>query len=342
LFLERLQNVEKTSREGDNQMNRYHVNLTTGVPGKCRAIKSCPFGLSLEDHYSTASEARAAFEQQMVSKTFASLKREPALSVEFLRTVPANILRNTPLKELSAAQLAQTLQHEAADAGMDSDVISSSVDLATILHAHQSRGNRGNFVTTPYIEHPLRNAVRLLRLGVKNQDVIVAVVLHDTVEDGADVFVKKFYSEKSTDNELESRAILSDYISQAYGSNVARLVEAVTNDYIADTEKSRMTIAQKNMGYLTHVRDNIKGDAEVILVNITDFVDNASGLYHNDIPGREVKTKRQAQKYRPVVDVFLNELKTTKLPISAEHLTSLINRLEKTKISLDAIIARHS
>jgi (p)ppGpp synthase/HD superfamily hydrolase len=323
-------------------MNRYHVNLTTGVPGKCRAIKSCPFGLALEDHYSTPSEARAAFEKQMVSKTFASLKREPALSVELLRTIPANILRDTPLKELSAAQLAQTLQHEAVEVGMDRDVISSAVDLATILHAHQSRGNRGNFVTTPYIEHPLRNAVRLLRLGVTNQDVITAVILHDTVEDGADVFVKKFYNEVSTNDELESRAILSDYISKAYGSNVARLVEAVTNDYIADTEKSKMTLAQKNMGYLIHVRDNIKGDAEVILVKITDFVDNASGLYHNDIPGREVKTKRQAQKYRPVVDVFLEELKTTKLPIPEAHFAALSQRLEKTKISLDAIIARHS
>jgi hypothetical protein len=323
-------------------MNRYHVNLTTGVPGKCRAIKSCPFGLSLEDHYGTASEARAAFEKQMVSKTFVSLSREPALSVEFLRTIPAGILRDTPLKELSAAQLAQTLQHEAAAAGMDSDVISSSVDLATILHAHQSRGNRGNFVTTPYIEHPLRNAVRLLRLGVVNQDVIVAVVLHDTVEDGAAVFVQKFHTDIPSDDELASRAVLSDYISNAYGSNVARLVEAVTNDYIADTEKSKMSLAQKNLGYLTHVRDNIKGDAEVILVKITDFVDNASGLYHNDIPGRELKTKRQAQKYRPVVDVFLDELKRTKLPISDAHLAALIERLEKTKISLDKIIARHA
>lgn len=323
-------------------MNRYHVNLTTGVPGKCRAIKSCPFGLSLEDHYATASEARADFEKQMVSKTFASLRREPALSVELLRLVPAGILRNTPLKELSAAQLAQTLQHEAADAGLDRDVISSAVDLATILHAHQSRGNRGNFVTTPYIEHPLRNAVRLLRLGVTNQDVIVAVILHDTVEDGAGVFVQKFHSEELDSDELAARATLSGYISKAYGSNVARLVEAVTNDYIADTDKSKMSLAEKNHGYLTHVRDHIKGDPEVTLVKLTDFVDNASGLYHNDIPGRELKTKRQAQKYRPVVDVFLEELKRTKLPIDAAHLAALIDRLEKTKISLDAIIARHS
>lgn len=323
-------------------MNRYHVNLTTGVPGKCRAIKSCPFGLSIEDHYSTASEARADFEKKMVSKTFASLRREPALSVELLRLVPAGILRKTPLKELSAAQLAQTLQHEAASAGLDRDVISSSVDLATILHAHQSRGNRGNFVTTPYIEHPLRNAVRLLRLGVTNQDVIVAVILHDTVEDGAGVFVQKFHSEDLTNDELAARATLSGYISKAYGSNVARLVEAVTNDYIADTDKSKMSLAQKNLGYLIHVRDNIKDDAEVTLVKLTDFVDNASGLFHNDIPGRELKTKRQAQKYRPVVDVFLDELKRTKLPISAVHLAALIDRLEKTKISLDAIIARHS
>lgn len=321
-------------------MARYHVNMTTGVPGICRAAKNCPFGLELDDHYDTASDARAAFEKDMTSSTLTKMKR--AKTPEELRQIPATILRNLPLKEMDASQLAQSLQHETIAVGMDPDIISSSVDLATILHAHQTRGNRGNFTTTPYIEHPLRNALRLVRMNVTDQDVIVAAVLHDTIEDGASVFVKKFHGVKESNGEVESRKILGNYIHDAYGSNVLELVEAVTNDYVADTDKSRISIAQKNRVYLEHVRKAIRNRPGVILVKLSDFTDNATGLYHNDVPGREDKTRKQAMKYLPVVDVFLEELDRTELPVSAQTLEDLKEQLHKTRTRLEKIIARHS
>jgi hypothetical protein len=321
-------------------MPRYHINSTTGVSGRCRAEKSCPFGLAIDDHYDSPAEARAAYEVQMSSGIISHSRQQ--LSPTQYRQIPAGILKNTPLKELDSSQLAQTLQHEAISAGMDRDTISSSVDLATILHAHQTRGNRGNFSTTPYIEHPLRNSVRLLRMGVKDQDVIIAAVLHDTIEDGAKVFVAKFEKTSGKETETEARQVLGGYIEKAYGSRVLRLVEAVTNDYIADTDKSKMTLAQKNLGYLNHVRDAIKNDPEVILVKLTDIVDNAAGLYHNDVPSRAVKTKRQAVKYRPVIDVFLEELERTKLPIPSESLEIFREQLHRTKKRLESIIAKYS
>lgn len=321
-------------------MARYHVNMTTGVPGVCRATKTCPFGLAIDDHYDTASNARSAFERDMNSKTFSKMKK--AKTPVELRQVPSTILRNLPLKEMNSAHLAQSLQNECIAAGMDPDVISSSVDLATILHAHQTRGNRGNFTTTPYIEHPLRNALRLVRMDVPDQDIIVAAVLHDTIEDGASVFVKKFHGVDEPDGEIESRKILGDYINDAYGPEVLEIVEAVTNNYVADTDKSRMSLSEKHRIYCEHVRKAIRNRPGVLLVKLSDFIDNATGLYHNDIPGREDKTRKQAMKYLPVVDVFLEELDRTKLPVSEQTVEDLKAQLLVTRTRLEKIIARHS
>lgn len=321
-------------------MARYHVNMTNGVPGICRAVKSCPFGLEIDDHYDTASDARVAFETNMTSSTLTKMKR--AKTPQELRQIPATILRNLPLKEMDASQLAQSLQHETIAVGMDPDIISSSVDLATILHSHQTRGNRGNFTSTPYIEHPLRNALRLVRMNVTDQDVIVAAVLHDTIEDGASVFVKKFHGAKEPNGEIESRKILGDYINDAYGPEVLELVEAVTNDYVADNDKSKISLAQKHRIYCEHVRKAIRNRPGVILVKLSDFIDNATGLYHNDIPGREDKTRKQAMKYLPVVDVFLEELDRTQLPVSEQTLEDLKAQLHVTRTRLEKIIARYS
>lgn len=50
-------------------MTRYHLNPDTGIPGRCSAINSCPFGDLSRDHYNTREEALKAYESKMVFKT---------------------------------------------------------------------------------------------------------------------------------------------------------------------------------------------------------------------------------------------------------------------------------
>ena len=45
-------------------MAKYHINPNTGNPGKCHAFFRCPFG-SAHEHYSSAEEARSAYEAAM-------------------------------------------------------------------------------------------------------------------------------------------------------------------------------------------------------------------------------------------------------------------------------------
>lgn len=316
---------------------RYHIN-NNGDSGICEAGKGnkstgCPFG---EDaiHGVSELEVRAIYESIMSSKTVPSSQ-----SVSYLRSMPASALAKISLKHLDVSQLTQTLRHEAINLGMDPDVIDSSIDLATILHAHQTRGSRGHFESSPYIEHPLRNALRLVRLGVKDQDIVVAAVLHDTIEDGAKVFVKTFHN-KSKVKELDAREALRTHTKTTYGSEVLRLVDAVTNDYMTYQDSANMSHQDKRDLYLRHVRDNIKDNPKVMLVKISDFIDNATGLYHNTDQKRNERTKRQAAKYLPVVDVFKQELNKRNASLSEDTILNLLDKMETTKKRLVNIMNR--
>lgn len=318
-------------------MGKYHVNNDTGVSGKCRATLRCPFGLPLEEHYATESEAQSAYEKKMKSHEINSYQRFTVLQ---LRKLSSEILKKTELKELNASQLSQTLQNEAHEAGMNRETVSSAIDLASILHSHQTRGNRGNFDKTPYIEHPLRNSVRLLRLGVKDEDIIVSAILHDTIEDGAQIFVKKFSETPVVSGELAARAELGSYIEKSYGSRVLEIVEAVSNDYIADTVKSRMSAEEKNRIYLEHVKKSIKDRPDVFLVKLSDLVDNAVGLHNNDTPNRREKTRKQAVKYLPVIHLFDEELSKHNMGLSDDVVKKLKQKMDMAVIRLNRIIAR--
>jgi len=46
---------------------RFHINLTTGEPGACRAEVNCPFGDLETDHFGSMTEARKAYENLMES-----------------------------------------------------------------------------------------------------------------------------------------------------------------------------------------------------------------------------------------------------------------------------------
>lgn len=58
-------------------MGKFHVNPESGNPGECKAEVQCPFGGD-EAHYTSADNARKAFELSMAGETFAVAKPNPA------------------------------------------------------------------------------------------------------------------------------------------------------------------------------------------------------------------------------------------------------------------------
>lgn len=245
-----------------------------------------------------------------------------------------------PLKKLDSAQLTILLQRMVLDKpkNFDFSEVQNAIELASHLHDGQTRANRGNLPRTPYIEHPLRNAIRLLRWGVKEQDTVIAAVLHDVVEDAPKKIYEIVYGVKAPKDitEEELRDIAVKFIADTFGAEVARIVLAVSNGILPKgvTREARYGI------YLNHVRDAITDDIAVFLVKLSDFVDNAAGLYHNDFGANREKIVGMATKYLPVVPAFETELHKIKHTIDLEEevVTQMFKHLSDTRVRLTAII----
>jgi GTP diphosphokinase / guanosine-3',5'-bis(diphosphate) 3'-diphosphatase len=130
-------------------------------------------------------------------------------------------------------------------------------DLAKILHAasfaadkHKNQRRKGSD-GQPYINHPLEVANLLVDVGkVDDDDLVVAAILHDTVED-CDV----------TFEELEER----------FGSTVADRVRELTDDKsLPKAERKRLQI--EHAPHLTHGAKQIKLADKIS--NIKDIVEN--------------------------------------------------------------------
>lgn len=120
---------------------------------------------------------------------------------------------------------------------------------AAKYHRHQQRKNAER---TPYVNHPIRVALNLARAGVTDDDVLVAALLHDTVED--------------------TTATIED-VRAAFGDRVASIVAEVTDDKsLPKDERKRLQIVNAP-----------HKSAEAKLVKLADKLDNLGDLL-NEIP----------------------------------------------------------
>lgn len=249
-------------------------------------------------------------------------------------------IREMPLKNLDSAGLTIALQESARahPEAFDYNKVYEAIATATYLHVKQTRANRGNLPRTPYIEHPLRNAIRVVRWGCLSQDILIATILHDIVEDQAMRLCRDEYDmdvKNMTEDEMRTKAF--QHIELRFGAEVCRLVAAVTNGFFKGNE----TKDEKRAIYAEHVRKVI-ADPAVFIVKFADFVDNASGLYHNDIKANEEKVIHLAIKYLPVVDIFEEQFNkfSDELQVSEAAKADIRKHLRDTRRRLTAITER--
>lgn len=214
-----------------------------------------------------------------------------------------------PLKDMDPSALSMAVLAEAASIpGMDERAVARAIAVASYLHLNQTRANRGSFARTAYIEHPLRNALRALRWGVSDEQVIIGILLHDTVEDCLERLLDAYAPGRRDHLSIEDRRDRAlTWIGHQFGTRSAGLVLALTNPVSGPVQLSK---AQKREQYAAHVAVAIAEDAEAFIGKFTDFMDNAGGLHHNLVPGNEGMVIHLAAKYGPVVDIFRRELET--------------------------------
>ena len=263
-----------------------------------------------------------------------------------------NKLLSLPLKELESAGLTLVVLEEALHRfrPIDHSKIHESVNVATFLHRKQTRAVRKNLPRTPYIEHPLRNALRLMRWGATSPSLIIAAVLHDTVEDCLKEILTQYVGmENIYEDEALNRAIALEWIEEVFGRETSFIVSKMTNPLeVAD---EALTIEQKHERYAIHVKEAILISVLVYLCKVADFVDNATGLYHNAVLDENNKmtstkpvdvrnnkmAKRLATKYRPVCEIFISNM-PDELPISDEGREDIMQKLLITRTRLDMLI----
>lgn len=239
-----------------------------------------------------------------------------------------DVLTTRNIGTLNAYELYRMIIVTCEKTHIETDNISLAIDLATILHTKQTRRNRDKAKKSPYIEHPMRNTLRLLKWGVTDTNILIASMLHDAVEDGSFEYCKK-YLRKSELNEAVAQKQLSHHIRNTFGSVVASTVKDVTNPISLSSSPT------KNEDYKQHVKHVIHNNPNTMLVKYSDYVDNAIGITHSD---NDEFITRQKVKYRPLLDIFESEIHNLKdlnvLPVSSEGYEDMLFKIDYAKESL--------
>ncbi len=155
----------------------------------------------------------------------------------------------------------------------------------------------------PYTSHLLRTAIRLKRdYDITDPEVLSAMLLHDSVEDHATELIEaaSFLLPPSEQEQSVTEQAFTA-LSVIFSPRVATLVRNVTNT----PHLQPMTQTEKNVAYAQGVAAKIALSPDTFLMKLSDFTDNAVGIYWSE---QTRKVQKLARKYGPVFDVFLAQL----------------------------------
>lgn len=112
---------------------------------------------------------------------------------------------------------------------------------------YQKQKRKGKDI--PYITHPLTVGLILAHAGV-HEDVVVAAILHDTIEDS-----------------IPEKKVTGLMLRERFGEHVAMLVESVTEDFAHTTWEEQKAAALEHITHFSH---------EAVLVKSGDIIANAT------------------------------------------------------------------
>jgi (p)ppGpp synthase/HD superfamily hydrolase len=229
------------------------------------------------------------------------MSRSPTDSTAALADSLTALLTSLDLNESQRSQVAFALQ------------------VASITHAGQTRP--GN---TPYIDHPLQVALSAAnRFGIKDVNLIIAALLHDTVEDRAFELIQALSGQPAIDYKREALSC----IAQHFGGRVRDVVERLTNPNFNEQVsllKSRGDLREpqiiKQSLYQEHFLEILAEDPEAFLIKLADFGENALKL--GQLPPEN--RAPLARKYGPVILATISALENLSPNHPLEHLSKLI------------------
>jgi hypothetical protein len=188
-------------------------------------------------------------------------------------------------------------------------------DYARIMSAYElAKDKHGGdlYKGQPYIYHLLRVAARIvLYMGVYDADVVVAALLHDSVEDHAEDLVEEPDADPV---KLQEQAL--KVIGDKFGVRSAEIVQAVTNEPVRPGPK--LTYEEKLARYAEKV-DKATETFEGWLVKFSDWCENGLGIVHSELSQDSPEVAHFGRKYfGDVFAVFTRRYKQYESRLSPE------------------------
>ena len=189
---------------------------------------------------------------------------------------------------------------------------------------------------SPYVEHPLNVAVKVIRMMANpDKDLAIAALLHDAVEDQSGKLA--LLAENSQANETEEVKALGE-IARKYGERVRQIVSGLSNPDFEKVLSERGVNKEnpeyqsaKNKMYAEHVQEAIK-DPDVLVIKLADFSENALRL--SELPEDTIERKQRKQqfiaKYLPVMKIFIDKIEREQIfPEYIEKLKTEYNKFNQ-------------
>ena len=183
--------------------------------------------------------------------------------------------------------------------------IQRAIKFAAKTHnQYQQQTRKGKVI--PYISHPLTVGI-ILTLAQASEDVVVAGILHDTIEDS-----------------IEEKKVTMEMLAERFGENVAQLVLGVTEQNKKLPWEVRKKEALDHIEHFSH---------EALLVKSADIISNTSELIDDYARYKDETFERFGAPKEKIID---NQLKVIDAIINrwsenplVDDLTNLINDLQK-------------
>ncbi|MFC7849367.1 HD domain-containing protein [Arthrobacter sp. NPDC057388] len=228
-----------------------------------------------------------------------------------------------PLKHMDPAMLVFELEREIQrlmPGAVNTELVTGAAATASFLHRKQTRFVRGDMPRVPYIEHPLRVALRLLRWGVTDAELIAAALLHDVVEDCSEELLAAFG--QPGENALGC-------LARRYGRRVSVLVGAVTTP-------------NGSTSYEEHLTRLANSGSRAMLIKASDLKDNAGSIRHQLGHGQDSRMYRMLFKYMPAVEIVGAGLRHSLCcPATQQCTMAAISAMEDLSHDLAALSAEH-
>lgn len=218
--------------------------------------------------------------------------------------------------------------------------IKAAILMAADLHKTDLRANRAHHDKTPYIEHPLRNTLRVIRYGCTSEAVLIGELLHDTVEDHPYEIARQYAKQEPRD-EHHAREISYAYIAKRFSPRASKMVHGMSNPIIED---KHAPVAVKNISYHDHFVEAIK-DEDVLVGKTSDITDNAFSLHYTESGMTSIGVYKKTVKYLMVMDSLESRLKRAyvngSLPVADHGVRTMIKQVQEGRIKLLELNFRH-